>query len=285
MAQALADALSPSELLQQQDDALAFEHVESFNILCVGESGLGKSTFLRDIFAHLDPTKQQELKRRVAEQAAKVAELDDLIGRNETESKQCDDKRALELRQEKKTLRGSRDEARAALEALRADRRRQEHAVADLRLEIQALDRRVRELRGARDEEEEDDEAERLGQEVLCQQAELSRQQELLTAELRRSNLDRDPERDQGGDGQERGQGGGQGGGGQGGGGHGSAAAQSGADAGASGSGGHGSPRGSSAGQTRDVSARLIKGMPLYDGARQGLDVTLIDTPGDGDLL
>ena len=58
MAQALADALSPSELQQQQDDALAFEHVESFNILCVGESGLGKSTFLRDIFAHLDPTKQ-----------------------------------------------------------------------------------------------------------------------------------------------------------------------------------------------------------------------------------
>ena len=133
MAQALADALSPSELLQQQDDALAFEHVESFNILCVGESGLGKSTFLRDIFAHLDPTNQQELKRRVAEQAAKVAELDDLIGRNETESKQCDDKRALELRQEKKTLRGSRDEARTALEALRADRRRQEHAVAGAR--------------------------------------------------------------------------------------------------------------------------------------------------------
>ena len=58
MAQALADALSPSGV--QEDDALAFEHVESFNILCVGESGLGKSTFLRDIFAHLDPTKQQE---------------------------------------------------------------------------------------------------------------------------------------------------------------------------------------------------------------------------------
>ena len=33
------------------------------------------------------------------------------------------------------------------------------------------------------------------------------------------------------------------------------------------------------------MSARLIKGMPLYDGARQGLDVTLIDTPGYGDLL
>ena len=69
MAQALADALSTSEL-QQQDDALAFEHVESFNILCVGESGLGKSTFLRDIFAHLDPTKQQEMKRRGASPAA-----------------------------------------------------------------------------------------------------------------------------------------------------------------------------------------------------------------------
>ena len=66
MARALADDLLPSEM---QDDALAFDHVESFNILCVGESGLGKSTFLRDIFAHLDPTKQQEMKRRVAEQA------------------------------------------------------------------------------------------------------------------------------------------------------------------------------------------------------------------------
>ena len=34
-----------------------------------------------------------------------------------------------------------------------------------------------------------------------------------------------------------------------------------------------------------DVVERLIKEMPLYDGARQGLDVTLIDTPGYGDLL
>ena len=51
------------------------------------------------------------------EQAARVAELDDLIDRNETEGKQCDDKRALELRQEKKTLRGARDEARTALDA------------------------------------------------------------------------------------------------------------------------------------------------------------------------
>ena len=53
----------------------------------------------------------------MAEQAAKVAEFLDLIDRNETESKQCDDKRALELRQEKRTLRGGRDEVRASLEA------------------------------------------------------------------------------------------------------------------------------------------------------------------------
>lgn len=37
--------------------------------------------------------------------------------------------------------------------------------------------------------------------------------------------------------------------------------------------------------QTREVTARLIKGMPLYDGATKGLDVTLIDTPGYGDLV
>jgi hypothetical protein len=49
-------------------DALAFKSIESFNILCVGESGLGKSTFLRDIFAHLDPTKFHEARRRVAAQ-------------------------------------------------------------------------------------------------------------------------------------------------------------------------------------------------------------------------
>ena len=137
---------------------------------------------------------------------------------------------------------------------------------------------------------------------MLDQQAELSRQQELLAAELRRSNLDRDLDHDQGGGEQERGQGGGQGGGGQGGG-QGDAAAQPDSGGGGSGSGRHGS----TPGQTRDVrarpikgvpdpnpnpnptpdqvSARLIKGMPLYDGARQGLDVTLIDTPGYGDLL
>jgi len=33
------------------------------------------------------------------------------------------------------------------------------------------------------------------------------------------------------------------------------------------------------------VVERLIKEMPLYEGARQGLDVCLIDTPGYGDLL
>ena len=37
-------------------------------------------------------------------------------------------------------------------------------------------------------------------------------------------------------------------------------------------------------GQTMEVTSRLIKEMPLYHGAQQGLDVTLIDTPGYGDL-
>ena len=55
MAQALADALSPAEL--QQDDALTFEHIESFNILCVGESGLYERlawlAAARNLYSHL----------------------------------------------------------------------------------------------------------------------------------------------------------------------------------------------------------------------------------------
>lgn len=105
---AMAHALAEDEIQESADDALAFEHIESFNILCVGESGLGKSTFLRDIFAsaelrleltlpiiqpaagplslrltrpgptwrrHLDPTKQQEMQRRVAEQVSRASTL------------------------------------------------------------------------------------------------------------------------------------------------------------------------------------------------------------------
>ena len=87
MAQVLAD--------RDDGDALAFEHKESFNILCAGESRLGKSTFLRNIFAHVDPTKQQEMKLRVAEQERTVIELEDHIGRITKMSRQCDDKRVL----------------------------------------------------------------------------------------------------------------------------------------------------------------------------------------------
>lgn len=236
MAQLLAD-----ELASQGGDALTFEHCESFNLLCVGESGLGKSTFLRDIFAHLDPTKQQEMKRRVAEQAKEVYELQDRIDRNEKESRQCDDKRSLELRAEKRELRGKMSSAITQLETLRQEKRQMEQAVAELRGEIQALDEALQQLRSQRDAEEDDEEAERLGHEVVAKQEELSRKRETLATELynalHRSN-----------GGCERG------------------ATEPGS-------------------QTKEVTSRLIKGMPLYDGASRGLDVTLIDTPGYGDLL
>ena len=55
MAQALAEGVLAADVrgsdASDDGDALAFEHVESFNMLCVGESGLGKSTFLRDVCA------------------------------------------------------------------------------------------------------------------------------------------------------------------------------------------------------------------------------------------
>jgi len=232
----LADHLGE---IAEDADALAFEHVESFNLLCVGESGLGKSTFLRNIFAHLDPTKLHEVRRRVAAQADVVQSLEDVIARNEHESghAQCDDVRALALREERTLLKAKRGEALQTLEDLKLAKRTQEHAVGALRSEIGELASRIKELRGRRDAEEDDDVAAELGRQVIELQGERKAKEALLTSELRRSNLDK--ESDGGGGG----------------------------------------------GQTTDVVERLIKEMPLYDGARQGLDVTLIDTPGYGDLL
>jgi len=236
MAQLLAE-----QLAEQDVDATAFEHCENFNLLCVGESGLGKSTFLRDIFAHLDPTKQQEMKRRVAEQAKEVNDLKDRIDRNEKESRQCDDKRSLELRAEKKELRAAMSAAIMKLEAVRQEKRQMEEAVHELRGEIQALDETLQRLRGQRDAEEDDEEAERLGHEVVAKQAELVGKRETLAAELYNALHRSNGERERG-------------------------ATEPGA-------------------QTKEVTSRLIKGMPLFDGASRGLDVTLIDTPGYGDLL
>jgi len=228
-------------------DALAFKSIESFNILCVGESGLGKSTFLRDIFAHLDPTKFHEARRRVAAQRDVVHALEDAIRRNEQESRQCDDARALQLREERVALKARRDEARAALDELRQQKRQQEQTVAQLRTEIAELEHLLCELRRRRDAEEDDEAATRIGHEVIAQQRALEQRQRQLHLELRRSNLDRDAE---GGGAEEGGGGGGR------------------------------RPR-----QTTEVSCRLIKEMPLFEGSRHGLDVTLIDTPGYGDVL
>ena len=228
-------------------DALAFKSIESFNILCVGESGLGKSTFLRDIFAHLDPTKFHEARRRVAAQRDVVHALEDAIRRNEQESRQCDDTRALQLREERVALKARRDEARAALDELRQQKRQQEQTVAQLRTEIAELQHHVDELRRRRSAEEDAEAKKRIGHEVIAQQRALEQRQRQLHLELRRSNLDRDAE---GGGAEEGGSGGGR------------------------------RPR-----QTTEVSCRLIKEMPLFEGSRHGLDVTLIDTPGYGDVL
>ena len=233
-------------------DALAFKSIESFNILCVGESGLGKSTFLRDIFAHLDPTKFHEARRRVAAQCDVVHALEDAIRRNEQESRQCDDTRALHLREERVALKARRDEARATLDELRQQKRQQEQTVAQLRTEIAELEHLLCELRRRRDAEEDDKEATRIGHEVIAQQRALEQRQRQLHLELRRSNLDRDAE----GGGAEEG-----------------------------GGGGGGSGGGRRPSQTTEVSCRLIKEMPLFEGSRHGLDVTLIDTPGYGDVL
>lgn len=219
-------------------EALKLEHVESFNIACVGESGLGKSTFLRDLFAHLDPTKLHALRRKMGAQIDKVRDLEDKIARNEQESRHCDDKTALELREEKQRLKDLLVTEREALGALRQAKHEQERAVRELKAEIKELEGQLGELRSRREAEEDHDAARALGHEVLKQDAALKEKRDHLAQELRRSNLDKD----------------------------------------------EGSCATPPLGQTMEVTSRLIKEMPLYHGAQQGLDVTLIDTPGYGDL-
>ena len=227
MAQELAE-----EEDRQDDGIMVFEHIESFNLLCAGESGLGKSTFLRNSFAHLDPTKWHEMKRQVAEKNEELRSLEEKIHRNEQESRQCDDRRSWQLREDKRELKVSRDEAQSALNDLLCEMRQQELAVTELRAEISQLEAKIRVHRSARDEEENDELASRMGQEVITLNLELMRMQSQLAAELRRENLDIDGGR-----------------------------------------------------QTTTIEPRVIREMPLFHGSKQGLEVTLIDAPGYGDLL
>ena len=219
-----------------KDDKLALRHVETFNILCAGESGLGKSTFLRDIFAHLDPSKLHDLKRRVAEALTAVRNLEDEVERNEKESRLSDDQRALELLSSREDLKRRAAEARVHLEKEQQCLHEHRQTIIQIRGEIEGLQARLVELRAARDTEDDDAEAQRIARDVIELSSELGQREAALRAELLRSSLDeRRGERQ---------------------------------------------PQ-----QTTAVSARLIKNMPLYDGADVGLDVTLIDTPGTGDLL
>jgi len=227
------EELAPVDERDEAEDSLKV--LESFNIMMVGESGLGKSTAQRNIFSHLDPTKLQEMKRRIAAQKEAVSALRESMERNRQEAKRCDDTRSMQLREEFEQLKIQVIEAEALLEEQRREKHRQALAVDALRQQIAELMERQKELREERDAVGTSfDEAQRLGTEVLELQVELRTKQEALADELRKGQLDR--------------------------------------------------PTDGVIAQTTDVVPRLIEGMPLYAGAKEGLDVTLIDTPGYGDL-
>ena len=233
-----ASSLSPS-LMSHAENAMidelevpaCVEARESFNVLCAGESGLGKSTFLRDIFAHLDPSKLQDLRKAVTKNAKHLETIQEELRRNDQESRSATDERARQLRDAKVNLKaklaGSSIELEAALQCFHDHQR----AVRSMRTEEEGLVQRVAAQRARARNEDDDAEAKRLLDEVLLLGAELATTRETLKAELRRP-MDKDQHR----------------------------------------------------GQTREVTLRYIKSMPLYAGAAESIDVTLIDTPGFGDF-
>ena len=171
----MAEQLMTSEAhhLDVTSDALDFEHLESFNLLCAGESGLGKSTFLRNLFSHLDPTKQHVLRRRVATAREALEEREDAVARNEQERRICDDQRSVELIKLKRALVAERaealDELTAAIRELDAHRL----SVLRLRAEVACLDASLADARAGRDAEADHDAAEGLGEEVTRPRAAL----------------------------------------------------------------------------------------------------------------
>lgn len=242
MAELAAAAFAPSlDALTEEtnpEDQLKVEH--SFNIMFVGESGQGKSTLVRDMFNHLDPSKIQESNRLIAAQTQLRDETRDKRARNLQEAKLCDDKRSLELITERKKLDEQLKEIEAKLMELKRNHSAQRKAVSAITDELKQVTARQDSLRAMRDragEEGKDEDATRCAEEVI----ELEKEREALEAKLKaekRTTIDKDEKETQQG----------------------------------------------LMTQTLKVERRVIRGMPLYPGAKEGIDLGLIDIPGWGDV-
>ena len=218
---------------QSDDDKLTpkLEHIESFNIACVGESGLGKSTLLRSIFAHLEATKVMEMKGLIEKQQDEVQDIEDRIRRNTHESSTCeDDNRSLELLEGKRKLRKRYEEADGELRRLKDALHIYQGEVASLNAEICELEEQRKQLRQQRDAKEDLE----LGRQITELNKLLQQKCRDLRARKHRHNLDLE---------------------------------------------------GANRRQTTKVETRTIESMPLYEGAKEGLEVTMIDMPGYGDIM
>jgi len=207
---------------------------ESFNILFVGESGLGKSTLQADIFRELDPMDVQALKQKIAEKRKIIDDVVDQKHRTEREIQMAkaeeDDQRGFRLREEQEELKQQMETEERELARLRVD--------LSSRLDYEVgLRREIRELREASNKERELG-----GKQNFLAAGVLKREVECLEDELISLCQSIPSTRASGGpiDTQQ---------------------------------------------QTLDVQTRHLRSMPLYHGAREALDVELIDTPGYGDLV
>ena len=226
--------------LDLNPDALSFDHIESFNVLVAGESGLGKSTFLRNLFAHLDPTKQHQMKRRLAAARKELSEAEAAVKRNEQASRDMkeNDTRSRTLRKILVTL---KDDARKASEKVVAAHEElieARRSLECLQKEKEVIVAELKQVRTRREAEEDDDTADQLGEEAEALAKKRDQKNEEIMAELHKTNLDNEKAVDK------------------------------------------------RSKQTSKIEARLIEGLPLLArGKRQALDVTLIDTPGYGDVV
>lgn len=223
---------APPPLPEHDQSVQTLEHVENFNLMVAGESGLGKSTLLRCLFAHLEPTKTLEMKKAIAEKQTEVDRLKYWITRNTQAQFECsgdNDERSLELLEEKRKLRTDCDAAEQELKHLKEEKSKHDEEVARLAKEVDEIDRDLTELRRQRDQSEDVE----LAKQIVDRSKQYLETRNKYSAQLHRQNLDPDE---------------------------------------------------SKASQTLKIEECTIESMPLYEGAKDGLEVTKIDMPGYGDL-
>ena len=148
------DPTATCEQLQRESSSCTTQPsvFETFNIMFVGQSGLGKSTCQANIFRHLDPTWQHQAMRDIEtrrEQAMQICERLERLGDDESffVNQKSDDERAAELFRERKEETAVLNTAIKALHEAQAEYGRQEQEMEELERSIEDVEAKQKALR------------------------------------------------------------------------------------------------------------------------------------------